>query len=953
MPINDTDQLLVNDGSKTETITFAQFKDGTVLNDSDKFLINDGTKTETITWAQLEDELGPKGSVNTPTVLKPNDGAGSGETVYLKSDKIIEVEGGGIDVCETELIESVAQSTLSEYDQRFTWSDAANFDSVEISGLYPFTAMFDGQANSFYGAQTPGQPSLNGKIIWNAPSGANLSGSVWMCAGDNGADSTYPSPIVYINGSSTPAEQNSKTPAGVGYGFHIYEFKNSGPVTKVEIAPDPATKNAVIMSIGVGNSWLIDAGYDLSGIYPGVVPNDIVGSNIVLTFPSAQGFDCFEPGDVVADNIVWSDYSNQNSNPSYPYTSMFDGNTGNYTNCTLANSTSSLIWEYPKGIPFTTLEISAIGLNQTILINDVEVTNTSELPVWKTGTNCVKFTPQFGAPGPGNVLYKIELPQWQIGAAVAGIWIDGELLVDSTKPSVKIIDINPGANTITVDGGEWAGTDGVPADQNQDETWSNSLTAVGDPYTFGGVQPLNAAAAFDGSDATYALWGATTGSSMTFNTNIENVTTVTIYCGTGSTTPATVQVNELPAQTISGVTGSAFTFTYSNPSTLTFVRVISGASDGSGSQRGLSINYIDVDGKRLVDTAGDTKLVKSTPYDTKLTVDSDKDLAKMTGATFMSDGTLGASGYTQTPYKLVTSEIENVEQAVVEGIAQEQIVNNLGTSIIIDSQGEITAYLNNSHALDEAGVTGITGFWLGYPGSNSRRFGSSNTAGTTAFNLAGDWSGVGAGDIRDKVGIARTVGERYFSDNYSFETWWAKSSYPATGQPQGGVASTGMAKDDEIYGVIFDTPLTRSEATDDIDFRVLTYLDSNLATNEEIANSVSAIGIYDQNGDKVILYGRDDSNTQLTFADPNPDLRYFKPGDVIADGTLTGVAGFAIASDNPMADDVTYPATSAGDVVPVIGAFKIDSDFHRRSGAIAARPDLSQDIRTLVFESHQ
>ena len=96
MPINDTDQLLVNDGSKTETITFAQFKDGTVLNDSDKFLINDGTKTETITWAQLEDELGPKGSVNTPTVLKPNDGAGSGETVYLKSDKIIEVEGGGI-----------------------------------------------------------------------------------------------------------------------------------------------------------------------------------------------------------------------------------------------------------------------------------------------------------------------------------------------------------------------------------------------------------------------------------------------------------------------------------------------------------------------------------------------------------------------------------------------------------------------------------------------------------------------------------------------------------------------------------------------------------------------------------------------------------------------------------------------------------------------------------------
>ena len=80
MAINDTDRLLVNDGSKTETITFAQFKDGTVLNDSDKFLINDGSKTETITWAEIEDELGPNGVVNTPSVLKPTDGTGGGVT---------------------------------------------------------------------------------------------------------------------------------------------------------------------------------------------------------------------------------------------------------------------------------------------------------------------------------------------------------------------------------------------------------------------------------------------------------------------------------------------------------------------------------------------------------------------------------------------------------------------------------------------------------------------------------------------------------------------------------------------------------------------------------------------------------------------------------------------------------------------------------------------------------
>ena len=266
-------------------------------------------------------------------------------------------------------------------------------------------------------------------------------------------------------------------------------------------------------------------------------------------------------------------------------------------------------------------------------------------------------------------------------------------------------------------------------------------------------------------------------------------------------------------------------------------------------------------------------------------------------------------------YTMQTSEIENVEAALIEGIAQDNIVAQIGTAINIDSQGEITGYINNDQKLEAAGVTGITGFWVGYPGSNSSRFGSANTAGTQTFSLKGNWTGAGAGDIRDKVGIARTVGERYYSDNYSFETWWAKGSYPATGQPQGGVASTEMAEDDEIYGVIFDTPLTRSDATDDIDFRVLTYLDSNLATNEEIANSVSAIGIYDQNGDKVILYGRDDSKTELTFADPNPDLRYFRPGDMVQADAF--VQDFTSAITGLI--DPTYPGSKAFDGVVADG----------------------------------
>lgn len=80
MTISDTDKLLINDGSKTKTITFSQFKSGTMLNDTDKFLVNDGSKTETVTWEDIQDGIGPTGSIQSPVaVLTPLNGAGINE----------------------------------------------------------------------------------------------------------------------------------------------------------------------------------------------------------------------------------------------------------------------------------------------------------------------------------------------------------------------------------------------------------------------------------------------------------------------------------------------------------------------------------------------------------------------------------------------------------------------------------------------------------------------------------------------------------------------------------------------------------------------------------------------------------------------------------------------------------------------------------------------------------
>ena len=75
------------------------------------------------------------------------------------------------------------------------------------------------------------------------------------------------------------------------------------------------------------------------------------------------------------------------------------------------------------------------------------------------------------------------------------------------------------------------------------------------------------------------------------------------------------------------------------------------------------IDSVTIDDLILKDALGDTKLVKETPYDTKLTVAGPTDLADMTGSVLVTDGTGAPGPYSQTPYKLVTTDIESVVSA--------------------------------------------------------------------------------------------------------------------------------------------------------------------------------------------------------------------------------------------------------------------------------------------------
>lgn len=169
MPINDDDLLLINDGTETQTITFAQLKDGSMLNDTDKFLVNDGTKTETITWDQLQQEIitppeidsvvlsedEPESSKRftneafTTTIVMADDGTpestksirgwveGSLIPVSPESDEIVGVSGDGLTLTfssDQELSQFAAGDVIQQDNADLHSSTASQLDPSDTVG---------------------------------------------------------------------------------------------------------------------------------------------------------------------------------------------------------------------------------------------------------------------------------------------------------------------------------------------------------------------------------------------------------------------------------------------------------------------------------------------------------------------------------------------------------------------------------------------------------------------------------------------------------------------------------------------------------------------------------------------------------------------------------------------------------------------------------------------------
>ena len=164
---------------------------------------------------------------------------------------------------------------------------------------------------------------------------------------------------------------------------------------------------------------------------------------------------------------IWSSYGDGNTldQSSYNQTKVFNSTITSSNDYTIGPATTGEFWtwEYPDGIPFSTLEIHGAKDTATVTfdglkINGVPITNFNEFGEWSASVVGSRITPTFGSDI-GNKLTKIELRSWnQGGIAIAAIYIDGKMLVDNgiddpNKVSVTSTDVS--SKTIIVDGGTW------------------------------------------------------------------------------------------------------------------------------------------------------------------------------------------------------------------------------------------------------------------------------------------------------------------------------------------------------------------------------------------------------------------------------------------------------------------------------------------------------------------
>ena len=557
----------------------------------------DGTnpETRTATYAKV---IELAGTIDTPEVLAPQDGAGSGAKRYLISDAITEVEGEGVATCETEVIENTSKAnyTLS--------GRVANGNITDV-----FTDKYT-----------------------NAEKGVVLQGEWTFNTADFG----------FSGGTLTSYSYNS-TNSSVKYNA-FYKFvgeaevaltPTAGPLTTFTVVVPADKKLEYIKQSSSNHSQRANTCnyFEWEG-------NRLLNSHVILSFPTAKGFECFEQGDVVQD----PDVKVISKTDEAPWEIVVDGGdwTGSDGSGTPGEQTT-LVKETSYDTKLTVAgpkDLADMTTGGTVMTDGSGAPGPYSQTPYKLVTTDIESVDDSDPANviltfPGDVSTNPDLRYFKSGDVVQ-------------QPDVKVISTGyPDSNTMVVDGGDWY------APPAKDFTSGVSADA---PYYVGyGPEKI-----FDGDTSTGCTLSALGPTRITieFTPGIAYTTSIETSRTNGPTTSGAVYcaVNDELDSTATKVPynpdGNVKTSIRSGAGTINkLVYFNDGASDAA-------VNNIWVDGVLLKDSIGDSHVeyqtnggegeivsVNTDDNTILLTNTGDRDNRWIVGATDTS-GNAGNSGET-------------------------------------------------------------------------------------------------------------------------------------------------------------------------------------------------------------------------------------------------------------------------------------------------------------------
>ena len=424
------------------------------------------------------------------------------------------------------------------------------------------------------------------------------------------------------------------------------------------------------------------------------VDSTTAAPNIILSFPTSNNLDKFEVGDEVQGTLplsmsqgggaTWQSQTNRDifsEEAKTAFDALADGDSvlsvtflrvypaptttsaWRITNCPVFNDDDDIgiyfykYQDFESPNPFTVDGVN-IGSGANALVDGGANGSIKGRPWLFKGNDFPNNTI-------GTLSYTSLTTRNVAAIGLIAITVNGEILTDTSldgpNPVASIIAIDADSTpnpTITVDGGNWA----APDDFEQ-RVWSDNMVSVGgdwrsyDIYTAEQSRLLG----FDG-DVTTTAYSLGTGVIITFDPPLDFTTSVEVVGGLGSGDSVDCVVDDIRRPSINLPTNNtgADSPVWSTLNTPVGGGSLSEIKFSEASNTGLGFNAIRVDGEILVDSPIPDKFISKTiNYDTKLTLAGDTDLNQMAlGPAVMTDGVLGGSGYSKTPYTLTTTTIE-------------------------------------------------------------------------------------------------------------------------------------------------------------------------------------------------------------------------------------------------------------------------------------------------------